>query len=97
MDIANRFADGEDACNNKRTWSPKDDRGNRYNSQSRRSHNYDNYGSHCQVAADTRTPTTKGTITGTLGTATTEERIQAVAKGSSQGGPGSIINHQTTC
>jgi hypothetical protein len=28
MDIANRFADGEDACNNKRTRSPEDDRGN---------------------------------------------------------------------
>jgi hypothetical protein len=26
MDIANRFADGEDACNNKRTRSPEDDR-----------------------------------------------------------------------
>jgi hypothetical protein len=51
MDIANRFTDGEDACNNKRTQSPEDDRGNRYNSQRRRSHNYDNYGSHSQVAA----------------------------------------------
>jgi hypothetical protein len=30
MDIANRFADGEDACNNKWTRSPEDDRGNRY-------------------------------------------------------------------
>jgi hypothetical protein len=30
MDIANRFVDGED---NKRTRSPEDDRGNRYNSQ----------------------------------------------------------------
>jgi hypothetical protein len=26
MDIANRFADGEDACNNKQTRSPEDDR-----------------------------------------------------------------------
>jgi hypothetical protein len=51
MDIENRFVDGEDACNNKRTRSPKDDRGNRYGSQRRRSHNYDNYGSHSQVAA----------------------------------------------
>jgi hypothetical protein len=50
IDIANRFADGEDACNNKRTRSPEDDRGNRYNSQRRRSRNYDNYGSHSQVA-----------------------------------------------
>jgi hypothetical protein len=29
MDIANRFTYGEDACNNKRTQSPEDDRGNR--------------------------------------------------------------------
>jgi hypothetical protein len=50
MDIANRFANGEDACNNKRTRSPEDDRGNIYNSQRRRSRNYDNYGSHSQVA-----------------------------------------------
>jgi hypothetical protein len=51
MDIASRFADGEDTCNNKRTRSPEDDRGNGYGSQSRISHNYDNYGSHSQVAA----------------------------------------------
>jgi hypothetical protein len=50
MDIANRFADGEDACNNKRTRSPEEDRGNRYGGQRRRSRNYDNYGSHSQVA-----------------------------------------------
>jgi hypothetical protein len=50
MDIANRFADGEDSCNNKRTRSPEDDRGNRYGGQRRRSRNYDNYGSHSQVA-----------------------------------------------
>jgi hypothetical protein len=51
MDISNRFADGEDACNNKRTRSLEDDRGNRYGGQWRRSRNYDNYGSHSQVAA----------------------------------------------
>jgi hypothetical protein len=52
MDITNRFAEGEDACNNnKRTRSPEDDRGNRYGGQRRRSRNYDNYGSHSQVAA----------------------------------------------
>jgi hypothetical protein len=51
MDVANRFADGEDACNNKQTRSPEDDRGNRYRGQRRRSRNYDNYGSHSQVAA----------------------------------------------
>jgi hypothetical protein len=51
MDIANRFADGEDMCNNKWTRSPEDDRGNRYGGQRTRSRNYDNYGSHGQVAA----------------------------------------------
>jgi hypothetical protein len=50
MDLANRFADGEDAYNNKRTRSLEDDRRNRYGSQRRRSQNYDNYGSHSQVA-----------------------------------------------
>jgi hypothetical protein len=51
LDIANRFTDGEDACNNKRTQSLEDDRGNKCGSQRRRSRNYDNYGSHSQVAA----------------------------------------------
>jgi hypothetical protein len=60
MDIANRFTDGEDACNNKRMRSPEDDRGNRYNSQRRRSRNYDNYGSHSQVAARYKDNTYQG-------------------------------------
>jgi hypothetical protein len=50
MDVANRFVDGEDACNNKRTRSPEDDRRNMYGSQRRRPRNYNNYGSHSQVA-----------------------------------------------
>jgi hypothetical protein len=50
IDVANRFADGEDACNNKCMQSPEDDKGNRYGGQRRRSRNYDNYGSHSQVA-----------------------------------------------
>jgi hypothetical protein len=45
MDIANRFMDGEDACNNKRTWSPEDDRGKDIAIRGKRSRNYDNYGS----------------------------------------------------
>jgi hypothetical protein len=60
MDIANRFADSEDACNNKRTWSSEDDGGNIYNSQRRRSRNYDNYGSHSQVAAGYKDNTYQG-------------------------------------
>jgi hypothetical protein len=51
MDVANQFADREDACNNKQTRSPEDDRRNKYEGQRRRSHNYDNYSSHSQVAA----------------------------------------------
>jgi hypothetical protein len=51
MDVANRFADGEDACNNKHMRSPEVDRGNRYGGQRRRYRNYDIYGSHSQVAA----------------------------------------------
>jgi hypothetical protein len=51
MDVENRFADGEDVCNNKQTRSPEDDRRNTYGGQRRRSRNYDNYGSHNQVAA----------------------------------------------
>jgi hypothetical protein len=60
MDIANRFADREDACNNKRTQTPEDDRGNRYSSQRRRSRNYDNYGSHSQVAVGYKDNTYQG-------------------------------------
>jgi hypothetical protein len=60
MDIANRFADGEDACNNKRTRSPEHDRGNRYGGQRRRSRNYDNHGSHSQVAVRYKDSTYQG-------------------------------------
>jgi hypothetical protein len=51
INIANRFTDGEDACHNKRTRSPEDDRGHMHSNERRRSPNYDNYGSHSQVAA----------------------------------------------
>jgi hypothetical protein len=97
MDIASRFADGKDACNNKRTRSPEDDRENRYSSQRRRSRNYDNYGSHSQVAADIRTTPTKETTAEIQGTATMTEKIQATIKGSSQEDQGSTINHQMIC
>jgi hypothetical protein len=60
MDIANKFTDGEDAFNNKRTRSLEDDRGNRYSSQMRRCRNYDNYGSHSQVAAGYKDNTSQG-------------------------------------
>jgi hypothetical protein len=53
MDVANKFANGEDAYQNKRTRSAEDDRSNRYINQRRRSRNYDNYGSHSQVSVST--------------------------------------------
>jgi hypothetical protein len=67
MDIANRFADGEDACNNKRTRSPEDDRRNRYGNQRRRSRNYDNYGPHSQVAAGYKDNSYQGSDRRSLG------------------------------
>jgi hypothetical protein len=59
MDVANRFADGEDAYQNKRARSPKDDITHRYSSQRRRSRNYDNHNSHNQVAAGFKGKTAK--------------------------------------
>jgi hypothetical protein len=90
MDIANRFVDGEDACNNKRTRSPKDDRGNRYGSQRRRSRNYDNYGSHSQVAAGYKDNITQVT-------AATEETTMGTTKGFSQGNLENTTHHQMIC
>jgi hypothetical protein len=48
IEIASRFADGEDTYNNKRARSPKVDRANR---QRRRSRNEDGHIRHNQVAA----------------------------------------------
>jgi hypothetical protein len=48
MDIANRFVDGKTLVTIK---GRGHHRGNKYSSQRRRSRNYDNYGSHSQVAA----------------------------------------------
>jgi hypothetical protein len=67
MDIAKRFVDGEDACNNKRTRSPEDDKRNRYGGQRRRSRNYDNHGSHSQVAARYKDSTYQGNDRRNLG------------------------------
>jgi hypothetical protein len=60
MDIANRFADGKDVCNNKRMRSLEDNKGNRYGGQRRRSRNYDNHGPHSQVAAGYKDSTYQG-------------------------------------
>jgi hypothetical protein len=49
--IANKFADGEETYQNKRTRSPGDDKYHRYSNQRHRPCHYDNYNSHSQVAA----------------------------------------------
>jgi hypothetical protein len=50
MEIANRFANGEDAYHNKKARSPKHDRPNIYNNQRRRSRNDDSQNPCNQVA-----------------------------------------------
>jgi hypothetical protein len=51
MEIASRFADGEDAYHNKRARSPERDRSNIYNNQRRRPRNDGGHNPHNQVAA----------------------------------------------
>jgi hypothetical protein len=51
MEIANRFADGEDTYHSKRAHSPKYDRSNRQHNQRRRSRNEDGRTMRNQVAA----------------------------------------------
>jgi hypothetical protein len=94
MDIANTFADSEDACNNKRTRSPEDDRGNRYDSQRRRSRNYDNYGSHNQVAARL---VIKEMTAEARDTAAMEKKTMGAAKNFRQKNPVSTTHHQRIC
>jgi hypothetical protein len=97
MDIANGFADGEDACNNKMMCSPEDDRGNRYSSQRRRSCNYDNYGSHSQVAVGYKDNTYQGDDHRISGYHNYGREDPINNKGSSQEDQGSTINHQMIC
>jgi hypothetical protein len=54
MDIANKFMDGKDTYHNERTRSLEDDRSQCYNNQWLKSRNFENYGSHNQVAAGYR-------------------------------------------
>jgi hypothetical protein len=51
MEVANRFADGEDAYHSKRAHSPENDESSRQHNQRRRSHNEDSHTSHYQIAA----------------------------------------------
>jgi hypothetical protein len=97
MDIANRFADGEDACNNKRTQSPEYDRGNRYGSQRRRSRNYDNYDSHSQVAAGYKDNNYQGEDHRNSGYRSYGREDSRTTKGSSPRDPGNTIHHLTIC
>jgi hypothetical protein len=60
MEIANRFADGEDAYHNKRACSPEHDRSSRYNNQRRRSRNVDSRILHNQVATGYRRSNKEG-------------------------------------
>jgi hypothetical protein len=92
MDISNRFAVGEDACNNKRTRSPEDDRGNRYGGQRRRSRNYDNYNSHSQVAAGYKDNVTKGMTAEAWDTVATEKKTTGAAKNFRQKNPESTTH-----
>jgi hypothetical protein len=50
MEVANKFADGEDPYNNKRARSPEHDRSGRYNNQRRRPHNDDSRNTRNQIA-----------------------------------------------
>jgi hypothetical protein len=94
MDVANRFADREDACNNKRTRSPEDDRGNRYGGQHRRSRNYDNYGSHSQVAAGYKDNSYHSNDHKSLGYRSYRKKT---TESFNQGNLESITHHQKIC
>jgi hypothetical protein len=60
MEVANKFADGEDAYHNKRARSPKHDKSSRYNNQRRRSHNEDSRISRNQVSVGYRRSNEEG-------------------------------------
>jgi hypothetical protein len=94
MDVANRFADGEDVCNNKCMRSPEDDRGNRYGGQRRRSRNYDNYGSHSQVAAGYKDNSYQGNNHKSLGYHSYGKEDYKKIR---QGNPESTTHHQKIC
>jgi hypothetical protein len=97
MDIANRFADGEDACNNKQTRTPEDDRGNRYGGQRRRSRNYDNYGSHSQVATGYKDNNYQGDDRRNSGYRSYGREGYGAAKGFSKENLENTIHHQMIC
>jgi hypothetical protein len=77
--------------------SPEDDRGNRYSNQRQKSRNYDNYGSHSQVATryKERTPTKEMTAE-IQGIAITVEKTRAATNNFSQEDQGNTISHRMT-
>jgi hypothetical protein len=97
MDVANRFADGEDVYHNKITQSPEDDRLDRYMNQRRRSRNYDNYSSHSQVSTYTRKTIIKERSAKTMGTATMTKTIRVTIGSSGQEPRETTINHPKIC
>jgi hypothetical protein len=95
MYIANRFVDREDACHNKRMRSSEDDRANRYNNLRQRSCNYNNYGSHSQVAAGYKEKITKEKTTETQGTVMRTDKIRVAMGSLGQGVQENTTSHQT--
>jgi hypothetical protein len=94
MDIANKFADGEDTYHNKRTHSPEDDRSHCYSNQKRMPRNYEGYSSHSQVAAGYRDNNdNQGDEHRRGATAMTTWMIQAPASLSGQEHRETIISH----
>jgi hypothetical protein len=84
MEVANRFADGEDAYNNKRACSPEVDRASR---QRRRSRIEDSHTRQNQIAADMKEGMRKATEAGS-------SKTEAVMKKKSQSTP---AHWQKTC
>jgi hypothetical protein len=50
MDLANKWANGEDTASNKRVRSPEEDRARRGNDRMRRTRNYGDYDQSAQIA-----------------------------------------------
>jgi hypothetical protein len=57
MDLANKWANGEDVASNKWARSPKEDRVRRGNDRRRQTRNYDDYDQPAQVALDSQEKT----------------------------------------
>jgi hypothetical protein len=94
MDVANRFADGEDACNNKRTRSPEDDRRNRSEIKGDGSAITTTTAPIAKSPQGTKTTATKEAIAEVQDIKATEKRT---IKSSPQENPESTTLHQKIC